>query len=352
MAILIIPAAGLSTRFGLEKPKFLLQSPHGRPMIAEALSGFRNLEKAGVTSIQIITQGAYLENLSLEVLRLEIQGVTSLPVHFKLLDGPTQSMVHTLRSLLVDLESDEEFIVKDCDNIVGLDICQLDIGPNVISYVDLKEHPNVVAHNKSFLKINGSMILDDIIEKEIVSPYINVGCVKFGSASSFLSALNAFEGSGELYVSDIVRVLISRGELFHAVKAEIYEDWGTLSEWRSYCRRFATYFIDIDGVVSLNMDPLKLLQNWQNLSPMEKNCSRLLELQENGHLVFTTSRHPEHRSTLENQLKEIGFTNFDLLMGLPHAQRILINDFAPTNPYPSASAINIPRNSDSLGDYI
>ena len=34
-----------------------------------------------------------------------------------------------------------------------------------------------------------------------------------------------------------------------------------------------------------------------------------------------------------------------------HSQRIIINDFAPTNPYPSCQAISIPRNS-LLGDYI
>lgn len=352
MAILIIPAAGLSTRFGLDKPKFLLQSPHGRPMIAEALTGFSNLENSGITSIHVITQKSYLENLSLDALILEIQKVTSLPIHFTLLDGPTQSMVHTLRQILINLESDEEFIVKDCDNIVGLDFAKIKWHLNAICYVDLKNYPNIVAHNKSFLKINGSMILDDIIEKEIVSSFINVGCVKFGSASSFLSALSAYEGSGELFVSDIVRVLISRGEVFHAIKAETYEDWGTLSEWRSYCGRFATYFVDVDGVVSINTDPLKLIQNWQTFTPMEQNCSRLLQLQENGRIVFTTSRHEDYRDSLQNQLKEIGFKDFDLLMGLPHARRVLINDFAPTNPYPSSVAINIPRNSDTLREYI
>lgn len=352
MAILIIPAAGLSTRFGVDKPKFLLQSPHGRPMIAEALSGFTNLENSGISSVHIITQKQYLENLSVETLAFEIRKVLSLPVHFILLESPTKSMVHTLKSHLINFETDEEFIVKDCDNLVGLDLEILTRHQNSVCYVDLKEYPSVVAYNKSFLKINSSLILDDIIEKEIVSSYINVGCVKFSSASSFLSALSAYEGDGELYVSDIVRALISRGEIFYTVKAHSYEDWGTLSDWKSYCGRFATYFVDIDGVVSMNTDPLKLVDNWATFSPLEKNCSRLLELQKHGRLIFTTSRHEENRASLEIGLKAAGFRDFDLLMGLPHSRRYLINDFAPTNPYPSSVAINIPRNSDSLDDYI
>jgi hypothetical protein len=38
-------------------------------------------------------------------------------------------------------------------------------------------------------------------------------------------------------------------------------------------------------------------------------------------------------------------------MDLPHAKRILINDFAPTNPYPTAVAINLERNSSNLQNY-
>jgi len=352
MAILIIPAAGLSTRFGLDKPKFLLQSPHGRPMIAEALMGFRNLEKSKIDSIYVITQKQFLDGLSIDALTKEIQNILPCPVQFKLIDGPTQSMVQTLTSMLVDLDDDHEFIVKDCDNSIGIDLSILTDHMNAISYVDLHDYPNVVAHNKSFIKMNSSRVLDEIIEKEIVSPFINVGCVKFGSVSSFLSAVSEFQISGELFVSDIVRELISRGEIFHTIKADNYEDWGTLAEWRQYCARFATYFVDIDGVLAMNSDPLKLTQNWDSFIPLENNCARLLELQELVHLVFTTSRHPDYRQSLEKHLFAVGFRKFDLVMGLPHAKRVLINDFAPTNPYPTSIAVNLPRNSDNLSDYI
>jgi len=30
----------------------------------------------------------------------------------------------------------------------------------------------------------------------------------------------------------------------------------------------------------------------------------------------------------------------------------LINDFAPSNPYPSAVSVNIPRDCDELKDYL
>jgi hypothetical protein len=39
-------------------------------------------------------------------------------------------------------------------------------------------------------------------------------------------------------------------------------------------------------------------------------------------------------------------------MGVHHSKRILINDYATTNPYPTAVAINLKRDSENLGDMI
>ena len=39
-------------------------------------------------------------------------------------------------------------------------------------------------------------------------------------------------------------------------------------------------------------------------------------------------------------------------MGLPHCKRVIINDFAKSNPYPSCEAINLPRNFDNLAEFL
>jgi hypothetical protein len=41
----------------------------------------------------------------------------------------------------------------------------------------------------------------------------------------------------------------------------------------------------------------------------------------------------------------------NLIMGLPHAKRYLINDFSPSNPFPTSVSINIERNKDNLVNY-
>jgi hypothetical protein len=50
-------------------------------------------------------------------------------------------------------------------------------------------------------------------------------------------------------------------------------------------------------------------------------------------------------------MKRIGMGYDNIIMGLPHCQRIVINDFANSNPYPSCTAINLPRNLDKLKEY-
>jgi hypothetical protein len=51
-------------------------------------------------------------------------------------------------------------------------------------------------------------------------------------------------------------------------------------------------------------------------------------------------------------LNELGFEGCDLIMDVHHTNRVIINDFSNTNPYPSAIAINLNRDSDNLEDYL
>ena len=51
-------------------------------------------------------------------------------------------------------------------------------------------------------------------------------------------------------------------------------------------------------------------------------------------------------------LYDLGFRDFDLIVGLQNARRILINDYNKSNPYPRAEAINLVRDSDNLEDLL
>ncbi len=58
-----------------------------------------------------------------------------------------------------------------------------------------------------------------------------------------------------------------------------------------------------------------------------------------------------YREQVLHILADVGIKPYAMVMGLNHAPRVLVNDFAPSNPYPSARAISFPRDSN-LGQYL
>jgi hypothetical protein len=87
---------------------------------------------------------------------------------------------------------------------------------------------------------------------------------------------------------------------------------------------------------------------------LRKNIDLIQRLYKSGKvkIILTTSRPEEMRSVTIEEMDRNGILYDQLIMGLPHCKRILINDFANTNQYPSCEVINILRNSDNLSDFI
>ena len=114
-----------------------------------------------------------------------------------------------------------------------------------------------------------------------------------------------------------------------------------------------TYFIDIDGVVFKNKGKYGRL-NWNDEDvPLDNNVSIIKRLvNEGAQIIFCTSRPEDQRAKLEQSLKNVGIRWHSIVMGCNHSQRVIINDFANTNPYPSCKAINLHRDSDELDKYL
>lgn len=351
--VLVVPAAGLSSRYGLGRPKFLLQHPTGGTMLEHAILGLEGLGPELVDEIVVISLEPHFENVDVEKITKRIEQL-GVPVRFHFLEKPTSSVVETVSLYLHSLDEDIALTIKDSDNQLSLNLGELETAGFAMAYISLQDFPEVVARNKSFLEIGTGSLITNVIEKKIISEFISVGLTRFAASSDFLRAsLQLGSVSSEIYISDIVRVLMSEGVDFKAVPASKYEDWGTLREWLAFVGTFQTLFVDIDGVISENMSPINLKNNWDSISPIIENVSFLLELEQSGRsqLVFTTARSEQHAPTITRALEELGFTQFRLICGLFHAKRVLVNDFAVTNPYPSATSINIPRDSKNLRAY-
>ncbi|MFI3291771.1 MAG: HAD hydrolase family protein [Opitutales bacterium] len=350
MNTLIIPCAGKSSRFPNMKPKYMLTHPDGSLMVEKALSSLNTeiFDRIIITIVKphdekyeakLIMEQVFKDNTKVEIC---------------LLDDFTSSASETIFLTLEKMNVEGAFVIKDSDNAVFVDL-PANISNMVVGY-DLHIHKDVSnVVGKSFLVINEQNIIQEIIEKKIVSNIICLGVYCFESANDFKEAYKELLEcaiSGEMFVSHLISHMLSKNKyIFEAVFAYDYSDWGTLNEWQQVQKRSRTYFVDVDGVLMKNRGKYGSVNWYNNKDVLEENMKVIKKLQDDGaQIVITTARTEEFRLDLEAILEENQIKPYAILMGMNHATRVVINDFAPTNPYPSCLAVTLPRNSN-LNDY-
>lgn len=351
MNTLIIPCAGKSNRFPNMKPKWMLTHPDGELMIEKALKGLNSeiFDRIIITIVKPHNEKYEAELILSQVFK------DNPKIEVCLLDDFTSSASETVYLTLEKMNVTGAFVIKDSDNCVKVNI-PISIN-NSITGFDLHKHPEVSnIPGKSFLLINENNLIQDIIEKQVVSNIICLGVYAFKDAELFKNAYKELiknQIKGEMYVSHVISYILSKNkDIFEYLEATSYDDWGTIVEWKQVQQDYRTYFCDVDGVLMKNCGKYGSVNWYNNSEIIVDNMEVLRKLQENGaQIVITTSRTEEFRADLKNILEENGIKPYAILMGMNHASRVVINDFAPTNPYPSCSAISIPRNS-SLRSYI
>ena len=68
-------------------------------------------------------------------------------------------------------------------------------------------------------------------------------------------------------------------------------------------------------------------------------------------IIFMTSRPKNYIESIKEYFKQENINYKTIITDCNHSQRIIINDFAPTNPFPSCDAISVKRNG-ILSEYI
>ena len=349
MNTLIIPCAGKSSRFPNMKPKYMLTYPDGKLMIEKALEKI-NTEVFDRIIITIIKphDEKYEAKLIME------QVFKNNPkVEICMLNDFTSSASETVYLTLKKKNVKGAFVIKDSDNRVEVNFNK-SIKNAIVGY-NLHEHPNITnIPGKSFLIINEQGIIQDIIEKQVVSNIICLGVYCFENASDFIKAYDEMHTKkilGEMYISHVISyMLASNNYVFLSILAKSYDDWGTLSEWKEVQKKHRTDFVDVDGVLMKNCGKYGKRNWYNNAETLPENIEVIKKLQNEGaQIVITTSRPEEFRTNLEKILKKNGINPYAILMGMNHAARVVVNDFAPTNPYPTGIAITLPRNSSIKG---
>ena len=350
MKNLLLPIAGKSSRFPNSRPKWMLTHPRtGRMMITEAIQGL-DLDQWDTVYFGILKEHAdkyqILNGLSKDLESCDV----SKKSKFVILDEPTSSQSQTVYQMIKQGNIQGYVFVKDCDNY--FEIPSITFKDNVVCYTKLDYFDSINPSNKSYVQLETNGFVNNIIEKQIVSNTFSTGGYGFTDSELFVSYYEKLMSNnfvGECYISNIIFQMLLDEHKFLGAQVSDYLDWGTLDSWSAYQKQFRTIFCDLDGTLVTNTSWHFPPYTGHGL-PITENIQSLQQTNSSGKalIIITTSR-PEHlRAITIDELAKHNIPYHQLIMGLPHGRRTIVNDYADSNPYPSCDSINIPRNSNTL----
>lgn len=345
---LLLPVAGKSSRYPGSRPKWLLTMPNGQLMIERSLSGL-NLEN--IKEIVVIMLEDHFKYITINTLKENLRKIAGeIEIEIKVLEKSTASQPSTIANYLKGKDDDFSFFIKDCDNFFKYN----PIPENNVAFINLQDLEIVAASSKSFIVTNNFDEIEMIAEKKVISDKFCCGGYSFKSSHEFLKYYEKIGGDRnvDLYISHIIQKQLLDGKTFHSYKASDYEDYGTVTEFYSYISNTRSIFCDFDGVLVENSSKFAN-PPWQ-YNPIEENLkyiSNFLKDSTYSKLIITTSRPSKEKINIEKFLDKYKIKCHSIITDLPHAKRVLINDFSKSNPYPTAQGINLPRDSGNLSDY-
>lgn len=338
---IIIPAAGLSTRFPNMRPKYSLTDYSGNLMLKSALMPYIGKYKINIGVLKQHEE----EHSIITLLKHEFKK----DINIIIIDKPTKGPADTVYQIIKKCKSKfkQGFLIKDCDSFFDHQI----LDENYICISKFCDNNLIkTPASKSYILSNDQGIVQNIVEKKVISDKFCVGGYRFKSIDMYVKAFNAIKNNnGEMFVSNIIQHCLANNHIFIENTVSNYTDVGTAEEWFKYNDK-SVIFCDIDGTIikaqaksDYGLKPIPLLKNI--------NCIKKL-IDEKNQVIFVTARPENARSETQKMLNGLGLHGHSLIMGLQNCKRILINDFNAANPYPRAIAINISRDNDTLESFI
>ena len=345
---LIIPCAGESSRFPDTRPKWMLTQPDGKLMVVSSLGG---LQLNNVENIYVVVLRKHLEQYQCEdgIKEAFADAGFGEKLNLVILDEVTESQPETIAKAIEIANVSGSIFIKDCDGCFRAEVKPV----NEVCVYDLSKMNLVHAANKSYVICDEHGLVSNIAEKNIISSTFCVGGYAFEDAKVFLNYFNKMKHLPNLYVSHLIYQMMLDNHTFGVQGVDEYVDWGTLSEWTLYKQEYATLFIDIDGVLVENSGQY-FSPRWGETSAITENVKAINSMFDSGktQVILTTARKDSFKKQTEKQLENAGVKYHQIIYGLLHCKRIIVNDYSKTNPYKSCDAINLKRNSAELGEML
>jgi len=238
-----------------------------------------------------------------------------------LLPEQTDSQSETVYTFLSGYDLDGFIFIKDSDGFYKCDVEER----NQVAYFDLNDMDDINARTKSYVDLDVNDVVTNIVEKKVISSTFSSGGYGFADAKEFCKTFEKLQDmDGECYISHIIFEMMLSGSTFYGTKTTDFKDWGTLDAWNKYKSQYKCLFVDIDGTLITNSSH-HFPPYTGSGEPIEDNIDLLAELHEQGkaRIILTTSRPERLRQLTIQELQTKGIPFDDLVMGLPHCQRIV-----------------------------
>jgi choline kinase len=227
---IIIPAAGLSTRFPNTKPKYLLHDYTGKIMLYRAVESF--LGKHNIT-IGILAEHDNKFNAK-EIIERECNNQVNVIILNNTTFGPAATVYEIISKIKTDYSN--PLLIKDCDSFFEHEI----VDGNYICVSQIKDHSVLYnISNKSFVIKNDQNIIQHIVEKTVISDMFCVGGYKFETMSLFIDNYLDIKDTvaSEIFVSHVIGYAINKGSIWQTNPVHSYIDVGTSEDWLRYYTR-------------------------------------------------------------------------------------------------------------------
>ena len=230
---IIVPCGGLSTRFPNMPPKYLLKDVDGFSMLSSAIDPYYLMGDMwfGILKEHNEQYDAEREIHGLFYGEDRSPNIVIIPERTK---GPADTVYQVCKRMDSVLD-DGPIFVKDCDSffrhkiVRGNYICTA----KVSSYRTIDE-----LAAKSFVRTDNHGMVNDIIEKQVVSDQFCVGGYKFAKRAEYMKAYEDIKDAvDEVFVSHVIQHMINQGKIFFTTPVEDYTDVGTIDEWNDYLER-------------------------------------------------------------------------------------------------------------------
>ena len=347
-ATLLLPCAGKSSRYPGVRPKWMLTLPDGELALARAAA---SLAPSSYNRIVAAVRAEHEAKYDATALLKRVFGPK---IDVLVLESDTRGPADTVAQMIRRTGISGAIAIKDADSFFEPAVLP---ATSFVALSDVRASPQMTnVGAKSFAVINENNLIVEMVEKSLSSNFVSVGLYGFADASLYLDAFQAVSrdpAMAEVFVSHVVNRAIADGMIVAPLLVSGLIDVGTLDDWRRHVRPRGSIVTDLDGVVFENHSRY-FAPFWDDEDvPIAHNVAALKTWQDQGaQLIFMTARPDIYREKTERALAGLGLKPHALIMDCRHGRRFLVNDHAASNPYPSAVAISMERNSPSLADYM